>query len=72
MWCRLLTQVACTQDTQDSQHDDKMAQLGDHVDKGTFSQILEMDEEGHDFSKPLVVGFFDQATETFLRIENAL
>lgn len=59
-------------DTQDGQLSDKMAQFGDHVDKGTFSQILEMDEEGHDFSKPLVVGFFDQATETFLRIENAL
>jgi len=48
--------------------------FGDHVDDATFSQILEMDdsEADRDFSKPLVDGFFEQATETFDKIEVAL
>jgi osomolarity two-component system phosphorelay intermediate protein YPD1 len=51
-----------------------LSEFGDHVHQETFSQILEMDEseEDRDFSKPLVDGFFDQATETFDKIEDAL
>jgi len=48
------------------------ANFGDHVDLLTFSQILEMDEDSHDFSKPLVNNFFDQAEETFEQMDAAL
>jgi osomolarity two-component system phosphorelay intermediate protein YPD1 len=61
---------------QDSQSSDEMSspQFGDHVDDATFSQILEMDdsEEDRDFSMPLVLGFFEQAKETFEKIEVSL
>lgn len=48
-----------------------MPDFGDHVDDSIFSQILEMDEskEERDFSAPLVFGFFDQASETFKKME---
>ncbi len=51
-----------------------MPDLSDIVDMATFSQILEMDEseEDRDFSKPLVVNFFDQAEETFGQMDTAL
>jgi osomolarity two-component system, phosphorelay intermediate protein YPD1 len=51
-----------------------MPDFGDNVDVATFSQILEMDEDDseRDFSKPLVFGFFEQATETFDKMESAL
>lgn len=49
-----------------------MADFGDHVDNATFSQILEMDEENHDFSMPLVLNFFEQADETFEKMDSAL
>jgi len=46
--------------------------FGEHVDLATFNQILEMDEEAHDFSKPLVDNFFEQAEETFENMDAAL
>ncbi|KAK5661445.1 hypothetical protein OQA88_11346 [Cercophora sp. LCS_1] len=49
-----------------------MREFEDHVDVNTFSQILEMDEESHDFSMPLVVNFFEQADETFEKMDLAL
>ncbi|KAL8397744.1 hypothetical protein RB594_004448 [Gaeumannomyces avenae] len=51
-----------------------MAELGDNVDRATFDQILEMDdsEEDREFSKPLIMGFFDQAAETFDKMDVAL
>lgn len=51
-----------------------MAELGDNVDRATFDQILEMDEseEEREFSKPLVLGFFEQAEETFGKMDIAL
>jgi len=51
-----------------------MPDFGDHVDTGTFSQILEMDEseDDRDFSKPLVFNFFEQAQETFGKMDEAL
>ncbi len=51
-----------------------MADFGDAVDNGIFSQILEMDdsEEDRDFSKPLVLKFFEQAEDTFSQMDKAL
>ncbi len=51
-----------------------MADFGDAVDNGIFSQILEMDdsEEDRDFSKPLVLKFFEQAEDTFAQMDKAL
>jgi osomolarity two-component system phosphorelay intermediate protein YPD1 len=51
-----------------------MPDFGEHVDKSIFSQILEMDdsEEDRDFSAPLVLNFFEQATETFEKMDTAL
>ncbi|KAK0706400.1 signal transduction histidine kinase [Lasiosphaeria miniovina] len=51
-----------------------MPDFGDHVDNTIFSQILEMDESeaDRDFSGPLVLNFFDQAIETFQKMEEAL
>ncbi|KAK4221213.1 signal transduction histidine kinase [Podospora fimiseda] len=51
-----------------------MPDFGDHVDNGIFSQILEMDESDsdRDFSMPLVSNFFEQASETFIKMDKAL
>jgi osomolarity two-component system phosphorelay intermediate protein YPD1 len=51
-----------------------MPDFGDHIDTGTFYQILEMDEseDEREFSKPLVFNFFDQAEETFAKMDKAL
>ena len=51
-----------------------MPDFGEHVDNTIFSQILEMDdnEELRDFSEPLVLNFFEQATETFEQMDAAL
>ncbi len=49
-----------------------MPDFGEHVDNFTFSQILEMDDDGHDFSQPLVFNFFEQAEDTFKQMDSAL
>jgi len=48
--------------------------LGDSIDALTFEQILEMDddEEEREFSKSIVFGFFEQAEQTFVKMETAL
>ncbi|KAE8310365.1 signal transduction histidine kinase [Aspergillus transmontanensis] len=48
--------------------------MKDHIDQSTFEQILEMDDEpdDRDFSKGIVVGFFEQAESTFEKMEQAL
>lgn len=47
--------------------------LGDGVDLNTFNQILEMDEpDDREFSYSIVFGFFEQAEETFGRMDEAL
>lgn len=47
--------------------------MTDSIDKSTFDQILEMDDDDdRDFSKEIVYGFFDQAESTFDKIEEAL
>ncbi|KAJ4127213.1 Phosphorelay intermediate protein [Fusarium equiseti] len=48
-------------------------EFGDNIDMNTFEQILEMDEPGDcEFSHSIVFGFFEQAEETFVSIDNAL
>jgi osomolarity two-component system phosphorelay intermediate protein YPD1 len=44
------------------------------VDGSTFAQILEMDddEDGGDFSKSIVYDFFEQAEQTFEKMDKAL
>jgi osomolarity two-component system, phosphorelay intermediate protein YPD1 len=47
--------------------------LDDSIDVGTFEQILEMDDdEEREFSRSIVFGFFDQAEETFEKMDDAL
>ncbi|KAI0806471.1 histidine-phosphotransfer domain, HPT domain-containing protein [Xylaria sp. FL0064] len=61
-------------DQTDDGHDKNMLDLGDAIDIITFSQILEMDdsEEEREFSKSIVYGFFEQAEETFGKMDSAL
>ncbi|KAJ9614501.1 Phosphorelay intermediate protein [Cladophialophora chaetospira] len=47
--------------------------FGDNVDKPTFEQILDMDEEDdRDFSKSIVFGFLEQAEQTFGKMDTAM
>jgi len=47
--------------------------LGDSIDAVTFEQILEMDEEDdREFSRSIVFGFFEQAEQTFKKMDDAL
>lgn len=59
---------------QDDGHDSNLPDLGDAIDIVTFSQILEMDdsEDDREFSKSIVFGFFEQAEETFEKMDTAL
>lgn len=50
----------------------KWSDITDSIDKATFDQILEMDDDDdQDFSKGIVFGFFDQAESTFEKMEKA-
>lgn len=45
----------------------------DVVDRSTFDQILEMDDDDErEFSRAIVFGFFDQAEETFRQMEESV
>jgi len=48
--------------------------LGDSIDALTFEQILEMDddEDDREFSRSIVFGFFEQAEQTFVKMDDAL
>jgi hypothetical protein len=48
--------------------------LGDSIDALTFEQILEMDddEDDREFSRSIVFGFFEQAEQTFKKMDDAL
>ncbi|KAK4034199.1 signal transduction histidine kinase [Parachaetomium inaequale] len=61
-------------DDRDGQDIDDMPDFGDHVEDAIFSQILEMDDSPDDreFSAPLVLNFFEQASETFDKMQTAL
>ncbi|KAK8872277.1 hpt domain-containing protein [Apiospora arundinis] len=54
--------------------DANLPNLGDSIDSETFSQILEMDasEDDREFSQSIVFGFFEQAEETFEKMDEAL
>jgi osomolarity two-component system, phosphorelay intermediate protein YPD1 len=55
------------------QTDDGSVDLGDGVDMVTFNQILEMDDnDDREFSSSIVTGFFEQAQETFSKMDAAL
>ncbi|KAI0406279.1 hpt domain-containing protein [Xylaria palmicola] len=62
--------------SKDQNHDgnEGMPDLGDNIDILTFGQILEMDdsEEDREFSRSIVFGFFEQAEETFGKMDVAL
>jgi osomolarity two-component system phosphorelay intermediate protein YPD1 len=46
---------------------------GDSIDAATFEQILEMDDDDdRDFSKSIVFDFFDQAENTFNKMNSCL
>ena len=47
---------------------------GGRIDHATFEQILEMDDDPADreFSQSIVIGFFEQAKDTFKQMEEAL
>ncbi|EHY60273.1 Phosphorelay intermediate protein [Exophiala dermatitidis] len=47
--------------------------FGDNVDRATFEQILDMDEEdAREFSKSIVFGFLEQAEQTFVKMDAAM
>ena len=48
--------------------------LGDSIDAATFEQILEMDEDdpSREFSRGIVFGFFEQAENTFEKMDENL
>lgn len=47
--------------------------FGDNVERSTFEQILDMDEEeDRDFSKSIVFGFLEQAEQTFGKMDTAM
>lgn len=54
--------------------DASLPDLGDAIDAVTFGQILEMDEDDptREFSTSIVEGFFEQAQETFEKMDTAL
>ncbi|KAJ6072652.1 hypothetical protein N7467_010737 [Penicillium canescens] len=52
----------------------KLSDYKEILDESTFEQILEMDddEEDRDFSKSIVYGFFEQAENTFKKMQKEL
>ena len=52
----------------------KKVSTGSLIDMETFSQILELDEdeETHDFSRPMVWEYFEQAEKTFREMDDAV
>lgn len=51
-----------------------LSQASDEIDRTTFEQILEMDddEEEREFSRSIVFDFFDQAESTFVKMDGFL
>ncbi|KAI2631910.1 histidine-phosphotransfer domain, HPT domain-containing protein [Hypoxylon sp. NC1633] len=66
--------MAATDQNDDGHDTSSLPDLGDAIDIVTFSQILEMDdsEDDREFSKSIVFGFFEQAQETFEKMDTAL
>ena len=50
-----------------------MPDWGDAIDAETFEQVLEMDDdETREFSREIVLNFFDQARQTFEDMESSM
>ncbi|KAI1340095.1 histidine-phosphotransfer domain, HPT domain-containing protein [Xylariaceae sp. FL0016] len=66
--------MASSDQNNDGHDSGNMPDLGDAIDILTFSQILEMDdsEDDREFSRSIVFGFFEQAEETFEKMDQAL
>jgi hypothetical protein len=49
-----------------------LSETGDEIDRQTFEQILEMDddEQEREFSRSIVFDFFDQAEGTFKKMDS--
>ena len=43
----------------------------DVIDVDVFEQLLDMDEDGREFSQSLVWNYFEQAEQTFAKMEEA-
>ena len=61
-------------DTQSEEGSVGISDLGESIDVLTFEQILEMDddEEEREFSRSIVFGFFEQAEQTFVKMDDAV
>lgn len=47
--------------------------FGDDIDRETFGQIVEMDEPGdNEFSRNIIYDFFNNASNTFEQMDEAL
>ena len=73
LYCVLFTDLAQKNDD-GHETNGNLPDLGDAIDTVTFGQILEMDEseDDRDFSSSIVFGFFEQAEETFTKMDEAL
>jgi osomolarity two-component system phosphorelay intermediate protein YPD1 len=49
-----------------------LSETGDEIDRSTFEQILEMDDDENEreFSRSIVFDFFDQAEGTFKKMDS--
>jgi osomolarity two-component system phosphorelay intermediate protein YPD1 len=49
-----------------------LSETGDEIDRTTFEQILEMDDDENEreFSRSIVFDFFDQAEGTFKKMDS--
>jgi osomolarity two-component system phosphorelay intermediate protein YPD1 len=65
--------LTCSRQKKKEESPPDLADYADILDPSTFEQILEMDDDAErEFSKGIVVGFFEQAETTFERMEKAL
>ncbi|MCJ1241792.1 hypothetical protein MMC14_009798 [Varicellaria rhodocarpa] len=68
--------MASGHETAESRSEDgtSFADFGDSIDPLTFEQILEMDddEDEREFSRSIVTGFFEQAEQTFKKMDESL
>ncbi|KAF2433217.1 phosphotransmitter protein Ypd1 [Tothia fuscella] len=51
-----------------------LTEVGDEIDRQTFEQILEMDDDEveREFSRSIVFDFFDQADATFTKMDDCI
>lgn len=73
-FCLVSTSFSADTRLQAKQGPPKLSDYKEILDESTFEQILEMDddEEDRDFSKSIVYGFFDQAENTYKKMEKEM